>query len=172
MHQLILLRHAKSSWDDARQPDKDRPLNQRGRQAASRMRIVMREFGMAPDLVLVSSARRTLETLEALEPWADMPLTEALDALYLATAGQVLEAIRTVPETVRTVLVIGHNPGLHDLALTLCADPGAPAARDLAVGFPTSALAEFVISTPWTRLMPGGGRLMRFLTPKGLPEPG
>lgn len=172
MHQLILLRHAKSSWDDARQPDKDRPLNQRGRQAASRMRIVMRDLGMAPDLVLVSSARRTLETLEALEPWADMPLTESLDALYLATAGQVLEAIRAVPETVRTVLVIGHNPGLHDLALTLCADPGAPAARDLAAGFPTSALAEFVISTPWTRLTPGGGRLMRFLTPKGLPEPG
>lgn len=171
MHQLLLLRHAKSSWDDANQPDRDRPLNQRGRQSAARVRAAMRDLGLAPDLVLVSSARRTLETLDALEPWIDTPLIEPLDALYLATAGQVLDAIRGAPETVRTLLVIGHNPGLHDLALTLCADPGAPAARDLAGGFPTAALAEFLVSTPWNRLVPGGARLARFLTPKGLPQP-
>lgn len=169
MHQLLLLRHAKSSWNDANQPDRDRHLDQSGRLAAARMRAMMRELGFSPDLVLVSSARRTLETLEALEPWVDTPLIEPMDALYLATAGQLMEAIRAVAETVRSVLVIGHNPGMHDLALTLLADPSAPAARELTLGFPTAALAEFVISTPWARLTPSGGRLMRFLTPKGLP---
>ena len=170
MHQLLLLRHAKSSWDDANQPDRDRRLNQSGRRAAARMRATMRDLGLAPDLILVSSARRTLETLEALEPWTDTPLIEPMDALYLATAGQLMEAIRGVAETVRSVLVIGHNPGMHDLALTLLADPSHPAARDLAGAFPTAALAEFTVGTPWSRLTPASGRLVRFLTPKGRPD--
>lgn len=168
MHQLLLLRHAKSSWDDANQPDRDRPLNKRGHQAAALMRHTMQDLSLAPDLVLVSSARRTLETLEALEPWTDTPLIEAMDSLYLATAGQLLDAVRDVPETVRSVLLIAHNPGMHDLALTLCTDPGTPSARQLAAGFPTAALAEFTISAPWSRITPGGGRLVRFLTPRGL----
>jgi phosphohistidine phosphatase len=168
MHQLLLLRHAKSSWDDANQPDRDRPLNRRGREAAALMRQTMRDLGLTPDLVLVSSARRTLETLEALEPWPDTPLVEPMDALYLATAGQLLDALREVPETVRSVLLIGHNPGMHDLALTLCADTAAPAARQLAAQFPTAALAEFTIGSPWSRVMPGSGRLVRFLTPRAL----
>ncbi len=172
MHQLLLLRHAKSSWDDANQPDRDRPLNQRGRQAAARVRSAMRDLGLAPDLVLVSSARRTRETLEALEPWTDTPLVEEMDALYLATAGQLMDAIRDVAETVRSVLVIGHNPGMHDLALTLLSDATGPVARDLAVGFPTAALAEFSIGSAWSRLTPGSGRLIRFLTPRMLPHGG
>jgi len=169
MHQLILLRHAKSSWDDANQPDRDRPLNQRGRMAATRMRSAMRDLGLCPDLVLVSSALRTRETLEALEPWPDTPLVEVMDALYLATAGQLMDAIRDVAETTRSVLVIGHNPGMHDLALTLVADPDTASARDMAAGFPTAALAEFAVSAPWSRLTPGGGRLIRFIVPKHLP---
>lgn len=170
MHQLLLLRHAKSSWDDANQPDRDRKLNQRGREAAALMRETMRELGLCPDVVLVSSARRTLETLEALEPWTDTPLIEPMDSLYHATAGQLLDAVRDVAETVRSVLVIGHNPGMHDLALTLCTDQSVPAARQMAAGFPTAALAEFVISTPWSRITPGGGRLVRFLTPRALSD--
>ncbi len=168
MHQLLLLRHAKSSWDDANKPDRDRPLNQRGRTSAALMRHTMLDLGLSPDLVLVSSAKRTLETLEALEPWTDTPLIEPMDALYLATAGQLMDALRDVPETVRSVLLIGHNPGLHDLALTLCNDPNPPAARQMTAGFPTAALAEFTIGAPWSRIMPGGGRLVRFLTPRGL----
>jgi len=168
MHQLLLLRHAKSSWDDANQPDRDRPLNKRGRQSAALMRQTMQDLGLNPDVVLVSSARRTLETLEALEPWTDAPLIEPMDSLYLATAGQLLDAVREVAETVRSVLLIGHNPGMHDLALALCADPNTATARHLAAGFPTAALAEFTTSTPWSRIMPGGGRLVRFVTPREL----
>ena len=88
MRQLLLLRHAKSSWGDAALPDRDRPLSGRGRRAAAAMRQAMRDLGLIPDVILVSSARRTLETLEALEPWDDTPLVECLDALsrHVATA--------------------------------------------------------------------------------------
>ena len=119
MRQLLLLRHAKSTWDDASMPDRDRPLNARGRRSVAIMRQAMQELGLAPDVVLVSTARRTLETLEALEPWDDMPLIEPMDSLYLATSLQIGAALHGVAETVRSVLLIGHNPGLHDFAVSL-----------------------------------------------------
>lgn len=176
MHQLLLLRHAKSSWEDAATPDRDRPLNARGRRAAIAMRRAMRELGLAPDLILVSSAKRTMETLSLLEPWDDTPLVESMDELYLASATRLFGTLRAVTETVRTVLLIGHNPGMHDLAVELT-DPRASAEkplRDLREGFPTTALAEFSIIGPWSRLDAGGARLARFLTPKmlGSADPG
>jgi phosphohistidine phosphatase len=150
MRQLLILRHAKSSWDDAALPDRDRPLNARGRRTAAIMRQAMHDLHLAPDVVLVSTARRTLETLEALEPWDDAPLVDPMDSLYLANAVQLMAALHEVAETVRSVLLIGHNPGLHDLAVGL-AGPRAIAAggvteRRLAASFPTAALAEFVIA--------------------------
>jgi phosphohistidine phosphatase len=173
MHQLLLLRHARSSSDDTAMADRDRPLNARGLRAAAAMRRAMRELGLAPDLILVSSARRTMETMSALEPWDDTPLVECLDELYLASENRLLGELRDVAETVRTVMLIGHNPGLHDLATTL-ADRHASAGglvRAIHEGFPTGALAEFSIAFPWHRLGPGGGRLLRFLTPRGLRGP-
>jgi len=170
MHQLLLLRHAKSSWDDAAMPDRDRPLNQRGRRSAVAIRHAMRDFGLIPDLVLVSTAKRTLETMSALEPWDDTPLVEPMDDLYLASEALLIASLQTVAETVRTVLLIGHNPGMHDLAVLL-ADPQASAAKPLGAvlqGFPTGALAEFTVTGPWSRLGAGGGRLVRFLTPRML----
>jgi phosphohistidine phosphatase len=170
MHQLLLLRHAKSSWDDAATPDRDRPLNKRGHRSAVAIRQAMREFGLIPDLVLVSTAKRTLETLHALEPWDDTPLIEPLDDLYLASEALLLGSLQAVAQTVRSVLLIGHNPGMHDLALLL-ADPQASAAKPLGLmreGFPTGALAEFTVTGPWARLGAGGARLMRFLTPRML----
>src|SRR5689334_13732267 len=96
MHQLLLLRHAKSSWDDPKLPDHERPLNARGRRAAAAMRGAMRELGLTPDIVLVSPARRTMQTLEILEPWDETPLIEPTDALYLATAPQMLKLLQGV----------------------------------------------------------------------------
>lgn len=171
MRQLLLLRHAKSSWDDPALTDHARPLNARGREAAAAMRQAMQELGLAPDLVLVSSAKRTLETLERLEPWDETPLTETRDALYLAAAGQLLGILRDTPETVRSVMMIGHNPGLHELALFLAAN-GNRAKRSvlqrLSAAFPTAALAEFSVAGPWRELGRGGGDLTRFLTPRDL----
>ncbi len=175
MRQLLLLRHAKSSWDDPATHDKDRTLNARGRRSAILMRDTMRALGLVPDLILVSSARRTIETLEHLEPWDESPLIETMDSLYLASADHLLATLRDVAETVRGVLVIAHNPGLHDLALHLVARGTlhAPSAlRGLTEGFPTAGLAEFSVPGPWHGLNSGGGRLARFLTPRGLEENG
>jgi phosphohistidine phosphatase len=172
MHQLLLLRHAKSSWDDATLPDRDRPLNKRGYKAAAAIRITMRELGLAPDVVLVSPARRTQETLAALEPWDDTPLIEPTEALYLASAPHLMAVLRSVNETVRSLLLIGHNPGMHELALMLAArraqSGSDEAAKRLAEGFPTGALAEFAVAVPWGQLDAAGGQLVRFLRPRAL----
>ncbi len=175
MRQLLLLRHAKSSWDDPMLADHARPLNARGRRAAQAMATAMRDLGLAPDVVLVSSARRTLQTLEAISPFADSPLVEPMDDIYLAPWPRLMDILRKVPETARSVLLIGHNPGLQDLALALAGAKGmagasASAARRMAEGFPTCALAEFSVATPWHDLEEGGGRLIRFLVPADLPE--
>ncbi len=172
MHQLLLLRHAKSSRDDAALPDRDRPLNKRGRRSVVAMRRAMRELGLAPDVVLVSPARRTQETLARLEPWDETPLIEPMEALYLANAQELLSVLRDVNETVRSVLLIGHNPGMHELAVMLTdthrdSGPGETAKR-VAAGFPTGALAEFAIAGPWHQLDAGSGRLVRFLAPRDL----
>lgn len=174
MRQLLLMRHAKSSWDDPKLADHARPLNARGKQAAAAMRRAMGNLGLEPDLILVSSARRTLQTLEALEPWDDTPLIEPLDALYLATAAQMTDVLNGVAETVRSVLLIGHNPGMHDLALSLI----GPAALDrptqamvtVTEGYPTGGLAEFSVAGPWARLGEGGALLARFISPRDLAE--
>lgn len=157
-------------------PDRDRPLNARGRRAAIAMRQAMRDLGLCPDVVLVSTARRTLETLEALEPWDDTPLIEPMDSLYLANPIQIGAALHGVAETVRSVMLIGHNPGLHDFAVSLVGPRGMSGGgvneRTLAQGFPTAALAEFVIAGSWWDLREGGGRLVRFLTPRMLEAAG
>lgn len=178
LRQLLLLRHAKSSWDDRSLPDQDRPLSGRGRRAAAAMRRAMHALGLAPDLVLVSPARRTRETLEALEPWDDAPLIEPVEGLYLATAPQMLAVLRDVAQTVRSVLLIGHNPGLHGLAVQLIDPKGLAtagptvrhAAEQLTSGYPTGALAEFSVPGPWRHLDTGGAQLVRFLRPRDLPQ--
>lgn len=172
MRQLLLLRHAKSTWDDASMPDQARPLNARGRRSAAIMRLAMQDLGLTPDVVLVSTARRTLETLEILEPWDDTPLVDPMDNLYLASPMQLMAALHAVADTVRSVLLIGHNPGMHDLAMTLAGPQAMRGSgeneRGLMAGFPTGALAEFVVVSAWSDLRAGSGRLVRFLTPRML----
>ncbi len=138
------------------------------------MRAAIRDLGLSPDIILVSSARRTLQTQEALEPWDETPLVEPMDGLYMATARQMLPVLHGVAETARSVLLIGHNPGIHELALLLAGahamQASNPDLQRLAQGFPTAALAEFTIAGPWWSLDEGGGRLVRFLVPSDLPE--
>jgi phosphohistidine phosphatase len=171
MRQLLLLRHAKSAWDDPALADHARPLNGRGRASARLMAAEMQHLGLTPDLVLVSSARRTLQTLEALKPLEGSPIITISDALYLAPWEGLLGALNKVPDTVRSVLLIGHNPGLHELALNLLT-PGTaatPMLFRLQEGYPTGALTEFTIAKPWHDLTDGGGRLMAFIAPRDLP---
>ncbi|MDI9848480.1 histidine phosphatase family protein [Rhodoblastus sp. 17X3] len=169
---LFLLRHAKSSWKDLSLPDHDRPLNKRGRKAAAAMRRLVRSERISPDLICVSSALRTQQTLEALQPWEEPPEIKVEEALYLAPAPQLLERLRKIPDSTRAVLVIGHNPGLQELALLLVGgnDHLAEDAlrRRLAESFPTGALAEFALDCSWARIGRGAGRLTRFVTPREL----
>src|SRR5579872_2445507 len=169
MRQLLLLRHAKSAWDDPRAADHERGLDARGRANAAAMGEAMRRLDLLPDLVLVSTAVRTLQTLAALEPWAQAPLVERLEVLYLATAPQIFKVLNAVAATVRSVLVIGHNPGLHDCAVQLSGMPEKDVAKDALVEkFPTAALAEFACPGPWRSLAPGGATLVRFIRPRDL----
>lgn len=132
----------------------------------------MKRAGLAPEVVLVSSAARTQETLnqlEAADVWEEWPNIDTLPALYMASAGQIREILRELPETVRSAMVIGHNPGLHELSLVLAGDGGGkPEYQRLKEGFPTAAMAEFLVTTPWHRLNGSGAALQRFLTPKDL----
>jgi phosphohistidine phosphatase SixA len=112
---LVLLRHAKSSWADPSIPDHDRPLNGRGRDAAARVGRHLRRDGPRPELVLCSSSTRTRQTLELLE-LRPRPVVLVEDGIYGATASGLLTRVREVPARYGTVLVIGHNPGVEDLA--------------------------------------------------------
>lgn len=173
MRQLLLLRHAKSSWDDGGLEDRERPLNQRGRAAAGALREAMRNLGLTPDLVLVSPAARTRQTLAALEPWDETPLVDEVAALYLADPDQLLMVLRAVPETTRSVMLVGHNPGLQELTLKLIGpaalQPADPDIHRLMENFPTAGLVEFAVAGPWSTLDQGGARLQRFLDPRELP---
>lgn len=165
MHQLLLMRHAKAEPARADQADHDRTLRPAGREAALGMRARLRSLAIEPDMVLVSSARRTLETLDCVAFWKEQPVIEEMDALYMAPAGRLLDIIRELRETVLSVLVIGHNPGLHEAAATLAggARPRNDAHALLDKGFPTTRVAEFMVLTPWRELRPDGVRLQRVI---------
>jgi phosphohistidine phosphatase len=168
MHTLHLMRHAKSSWDDERLEDHDRPLTRRGRRAAEALARHLATQGAAPDLVLSSTALRARQTLapvlEGLKPRRVL-----LDrGLYLARGAALLERLRDTEEAVGTALLVGHNPGLHELALLL-ADPDSPVALPPLSGkFPTGALASFRFAPAWRRLKPGGATLIAYVTPREL----
>ncbi len=167
------MRHAKSAWEEPGLTDHARSLDASGRASAAAMRGAMVALGLAPDLVLVSSARRTMQTLHLLEPWDETPLIEVIDTLYLADLGALLGVLHSVPETLRSVMLIGHNPGMHELALHLVGAANLSHAngdaRRLGEGYPTGALCEFTVPGAWGSLGEGGGRLQRFLAPRDLP---
>jgi phosphohistidine phosphatase len=168
MHQLILMRHAKAENPHADLADHDRALAPEGRDDAAALGARLQALGLAPDVVLVSSARRTRETLQALASWDEQPNIEVLDSLYMATVPQTLAIIRDLRETVRSVLVLGHNPGIHELAVNLAEASRAPgpALMNLRDGFPTASLAEYLVLTPWRDLKPSLTRLQRFIGPR------
>ncbi|MBB5371849.1 SixA phosphatase family protein [Acidocella aromatica] len=166
-----LLRHAKAEPQGST-PDHERTLTDAGRAAAGKIGRAMRKAGLAPDVVLVSTATRTQQTLEALEQenvWDEWPNIDSLPQLYMATPGQLRDVLHDLPESVRSALVIGHNPGLHELALSLAGpEQTRPELKRIENSFPTAAMAEFLVATPWRRLSPSGTSLQRLIVPKDL----
>jgi phosphohistidine phosphatase len=165
---LLLLRHAKSSWDDPTLADHDRPLSKRGCKAAALMRDLIRSDKLDPDLILVSSAKRTLETLAALEPWRRPPEIVVDKALYHAEPPALFDRLRAAPEEARLILLIGHNPGLQEFATLLAEQKDDPMNRALRERFPTGALAQFDIDAPWAKIRTGAGKLTRLISPRSL----
>jgi len=170
MKTLLLLRHGKSSWDDTSLADFDRPLARRGVKAAKRMGREMARRGWLPQRAVVSSAVRTRETWHLVA--AELPVAAEFEAnprLYDATSTQLLDVIQQTTETVRTLVVVGHNPGLEDLAHGLAGDDSDRAALDtVAEKFPTAALARFEFDGSWHALRLGGARLSHCLLPRDL----
>ena len=158
---LLLLRHAKSSWDDPALADHDRPLAPRGRKAAKRIGEYLRRQETAVSLVLCSTARRARETVDLVAPGGRI---EMESGLYGASAGQLLEHLRRVLEEATTVMLVGHNPAMQDLLVSLVREPGDLAAQK----FPTAALAMLAFSGPWRLLEPGRAELTALVTPREL----
>jgi phosphohistidine phosphatase len=170
MHRLHLLRHAKSSRDEAGE-DRDRPLSRRGREAARLVGETLPAVLGKVDLVLCSSARRTAETAElVLAGFATPPRILLEDELYLVGRLALLRRLSRLDEADNAVLVIGHNPGLHELALAL-AEADSPAYRGLAGGkFPTTARASFAIDCAWSALNRSRHPLVDYVTVKSLDD--
>ncbi|MCJ2084789.1 histidine phosphatase family protein [Methylobacterium sp. E-005] len=168
MRRLILLRHAKSDRP-AGVADHERPLNDRGRQAAPAVGAHLAEAGLRPDLALVSTAQRTRETWEAMAAALGNPETRRHREIYEASAHQILTVIRSAPDSAGTVIVVGHNPGLGDLASDLAGEGPRAVRNRLALEFPTAAYVVIEFDTDrWANIAQGQGRLDRFVRPRDI----
>jgi phosphohistidine phosphatase len=163
---LYLLRHAKSSWDDPSLADHERPLAPQGRRDAKLIADHLRAEEIEPELVLCSSAARTRETLDLLSPALGGSTVVVEDELYGASSDALLMRIRRVPDEVASVMMIGHNPGVEQLALTL-ASTGGDLER-LEAKFPAAALATLALPGTWAALAPGSASLAAYVVPKQL----
>lgn len=163
---VILLRHGKSSWSDPSLADIDRPLARRGERAAKRVARHMRQEKIRPGLVLCSPSLRTRQTLDAITSSLNEDCAvELVPELYAAPRRELLACLRSLPDSVASVLVIGHNPGLQDLALFL-AVRGADLSR-LAEKLPTGALATLALfSSRWATLSEGDAELVDYFVPR------
>jgi phosphohistidine phosphatase len=164
---LFLLRHAKSAWDDPTLRDRDRPLAPRGRKAAKRVARWAKRHDVRPQLVVCSSAVRARQTLERVRPGLGDPAVWIEVTLYAAAADTLLTRVRALPEDVDAAMLIGHNPGLMDLALLLAA-PG-PNRKRARSNIPTGALVALEIDAAlWAGVQPGEARMTRFVAPRDL----
>jgi phosphohistidine phosphatase len=164
MNRLHLLRHAKSGAKEG-MDDRDRPLSRRGRETARGLGEQLPPKLGRIDLVLCSSSRRTRETLELVLPeFSPQPRIAIEDGLYLASRQELAARLRRLDANDRNVLLIGHNPGLHELAVAL-ADKNSPDFEKLAVGkFPTAALASFLVPE-WSTLSDMSHEMTAYRTP-------
>lgn len=169
MIQLAVFRHAKSSWDNPGLDDFDRPLNERGRRAAPVMGQMLASMKFSPEVVLCSPAKRTRETLEAITPDLASAKPSVLfdEQLYLASPEIMLDCLRSAGANAKRVLLIGHNPGLHALAVTLASSGDTGQLTRLRNKFPTAALALLSLGgDTFASIATTGGHLEAFVTPK------
>jgi len=176
---LALLRHAKSAWPDV--PDHDRPLARRGKRDAPAIGRWLRDAGLLPDQVLCSTARRARKTWQLTRAGLGTSPPVSFDGrVYQASAEQLLDLIRQTSQAVRTLLVVGHDPAIPELALSLAvavpsdyADAGSGTELSVMVDrmqtkFPTAAVAVFELTGDWDQVTRGSARLTCFMRPLDL----
>lgn len=161
---LYILRHAKAELASDHAEDHARPLSERGRENATALGAILRRFAHQPQHVLCSNALRTRQTHELLG--LDVPVAYS-ERLYLASAGELLAAIHALPESCDSVLIIGHNPGLHELVALLTHHAADDAyTEQLRVSFPTCALATLSFNNEWAHITPDSGMLESLILPQ------
>jgi phosphohistidine phosphatase len=164
---LYLLRHAKSSWDQRGVADHDRVLAPRGRKASKLIAAHIRERDIAPDVVLCSTSARTRETLERILPVLGDDVDIRFErAVYAASPGTLLELVRNLGDDVESAMVIGHNPGIQELAVRLARS--GEDLDELREKFPTAALATLELAGDWPDLGNGKAKLTAFVKPRDL----
>ena len=169
MRRLLLLRHAKTEHDAPSGRDRDRALDERGRLQARQMALHIGAKKLIPDAALLSPALRVQQTWAiASSEWPPCP-AQTIEHLYGAEMTDLLKAVRGAPDAASRLLLVGHNPGLHEAALAFTADGAEAARRALGDNFPTAALAviDFDVAE-WADVAFRAGRLDHFMTPKML----
>lgn len=170
MKTVSLLRHAKSSWDQTHLPDHLRPLAPRGRKAAPRMGKYMAQNNLIPDRVLCSTAQRALETWNLVSEQIEGSVeVEVREDLYHASPESLLHLIQDLPDSEVTVLLVGHNPTMEDLAFGLAGGGDQASVLDLDRKYPTGGLAviDFAVDS-WSQIRAGIGYLRLFIRPRSL----
>jgi phosphohistidine phosphatase len=167
MRRLILLRHAKTERAEPGERDRDRTLTKRGRADASAIGAYMARHGLVPDVALVSPAKRAQETWALLaQAFAKAPKLVNEERIYNADTEALIEVIGAV-RGAHCLIVVGHNPGLHDAAVQLIASGDVEARERVAEKLPTAGLVVIDLAfDDWSKLHRHAGRLERFVTPK------
>ena len=170
MRRLILFRHAKAEPSELGMEDRARVLTERGRKDAAKIGAYMAGHALVPDRVAISPAARTQETWKyTATAFRPSPGATSVDALYDATPHAIFAVIKATPATAHTLMLVGHNPGLHELALMLIASGDIETRERLREKLPTAGLViiDFAVDA-WSKLHPQSGRLERFVSPKSL----
>ena len=167
MRRLMLLRHAKTERAEPGERDRDRKLTKRGAADAPLIGAYMVRHGLVPDLALVSPAERAQETWKLVAAsFAKAPKTVSDERIYNATADK-LTSVLSEPRGARSLLVVGHNPGIHDLAVELIASGDVETRERVTEKLPTSGLVVIDLAfDDWQLLHPHSGRLDRFVSPR------
>jgi phosphohistidine phosphatase len=168
MKTLHLLRHAKSSWKDPALDDHERPLSKRGRETAKIIGAYLRREKIRPDLVVCSSAVRARQTLAPISKEIKLPKVVLEKEIYEVPQRKLWKVIWTLPETAECVLMIGHNPAFHELALALADAKSRAHLPSIEAKFPTGAMATFRFDGAWKELRPSGAAVSAFTSPKDI----
>ena len=172
MKTIYVLRHAKAKRSHSSGTDHARRLNSRGRSAATRIGAYMKGHDYEPEVIISSSAARTVETMHGVaESFDQDPDITTQDALYLAGPDRLLRTCQVLDDRSSSVLLIGHNPGMHEFSLLLVQNREDPLVRKLIGSFPTGALAVFRFEAEqWAKVAPAQGRLVDLVFPRELPD--